>query len=287
MAMGRAEDRSRSPRTRTKETLETTKDAVKADKVELTEADLYDGHSAKDLFESKDNRVGYTYDDLIVLPGHINFGIHDVDLSAYVTKKIQLKTPVVSSPMDTVTEAKMAICMALQGGMGVIHSNLPVDEQVQEVSKVKKFESGFIVDPFCVKPTVTLLELDRLRHKCGFTGFAVTDTGVSGSKLLGLVTKRDTDFITDRANTFVSSVMTKIVNLTVAHEGVTLPEANKMLRVSKSGKLPIVSKGGHLIAMVARTDLKKQQNFHWRQRMQMDVLWLLPLSAQDRPIGIA
>jgi len=223
-------------------------------------ADLLNGHSAKDIFEGPASKTGLTYDDLICLPGHIDFGVHEVSLGTYATRKIRLQTPIVSSPMDTVTESKMAIAIALQGGMGVIHTNLPIDLQVQEVMTVKKFKSGFIMDPVCVKPTISLSELDALRAKCGFTGFAVTEDGRMGSKLLGLVTKRDTDFVQDRMST-VSSAMTDIKRLTVASEGVSLAAANQALRDSKKGKLPIVSAGGALVAMVARTDLKKQANF--------------------------
>jgi len=246
--------RSRSPRSRVNDEIPHST-SHSGDEVE------FDGHSARELFESKDNHVGYTYDDLICLPGHINFGVHDVCLDSHVTRTIKLRTPIVSSPMDTVTESRMAIAMALQGGMGVIHTNLPVEAQVQEVMAVKKFKSGFIMDPICVRPTMPLTELDELRNKCGFTGMAVTEDGRMGSRLLGIVTKRDTDFVQDRSSTLVSTVMTDVKNLTVACEGVELATANQMLRESKKGKLPITTKQGRLVAMVARTDLKKHAEF--------------------------
>eukprot|EP00971_Amphidinium_carterae_P224769 4458985-Amphidinium_carterae.2 len=138
----------------------------------VTEDDLVDGHSAAEIFDNKgvgSSRTGYTYDDLILLPGQIDFGLTDVQLTSRFSKKITLKTPVVSSPMDTVTESRMAIAMALHGGIGIIHTNLPMHEQVKEVLRVKKYESGFIVDPMCIKPDMLLEDLDRLRSQCGFT----------------------------------------------------------------------------------------------------------------------
>jgi len=251
------QERSRSPRGRVE-----TDEKAQYDKRKAEELDLHDGHSAKDLFEGSMNKTGYTYDDLICLPGSISFGVHDVKLASYATKKIKLHTPIVSSPMDTVTESKMAIAMALQGGLGVIHTNLSLEAQVKEVSAVKKFKSGFILNPVCVQPTITVAQLDDLGKKCGFTGFAVTEDGCMGSKLMGLVTKRDTDFVLDRQKTTVGSVMTKMQDLSaVAYDGVDLAAAQKQLRDSKKGKLPIVTKDGQLVAMVARKDLKKQADF--------------------------
>merc|ERR1719214_145405 len=138
---------------------------------------------------------------------------------------------------------------------------MSVEEQVKEVQKVKKFESGFIMDPICIPPTMTLQDLDALRKQCGFTGFPVTEDGRMGSRLVGLVAKRDTDFVFDRSGTRVGSVMTGIESLTTAEEGIELCAANKILHTSKKGKLPIMSKTGRLVALVARTDLKKNASF--------------------------
>lgn len=204
---------------------------------------LLDGFAAKTIFECSHVNIGYSYDDLICLPGHVNFGVQEVDLSSHFTRKIQLRTPIVSSPMDTVTESKMAIAMA------------------HEVMRVKRFKSGFILDPVCIKPTMTLSELDVLRDKCGFTGFPVTADGNMGSRLLGLVTKRDSDFILDRQTTQVASIMTMLDKLVTAGEGVDLSKAHEIIRETKKGKLPIVSKDGGLVALVARTDLKKNAGF--------------------------
>ena len=158
-----------------------------------------DGCSAKTLFSlANSNGKGYTFDDMILLPGHIDFGVHDVSLTTNLTKKITLKYPLASTPMDTVTEHKMAIAMALEGGIGFIHNNMSIEQQVQEVLKVKRFESGFIVDPVCLKPTDTIQAVDRISKAQGFSAMPITKDGKAGSKLLGLVTTRDIDFLEDR-----------------------------------------------------------------------------------------
>jgi len=237
-------DRSRSPK-----------------KVVIEESDLLDGHSAQTIFRSSVSQSGYTYDDLICLPGQINFGVHDVCLESRFTKGIRLKTPLVSSPMDTVTEAKMAIAMALQGGIGVIHTNLPAEEQAQEVMKVKRFKSGFITDALCILPSMTLAALDQLSTKCGFTSFPVTADGKMGSQLMGLITKRDTDFVQKRDATTVAEVMTPFDKVVRAEEGIELPDANDILRKSKKGKLLVASKDGKFLSLVARADLRKNADF--------------------------
>eukprot|EP00403_Amphidinium_massartii_P024628 CAMPEP_0178404698 /NCGR_PEP_ID=MMETSP0689_2-20121128/18020_1 /TAXON_ID=160604 /ORGANISM="Amphidinium massartii, Strain CS-259" /LENGTH=526 /DNA_ID=CAMNT_0020025695 /DNA_START=35 /DNA_END=1615 /DNA_ORIENTATION=- len=230
----------------------------------VEEDDLVDGHSAADIFNTQGpnaSRTGYTYDDLILLPGQIDFGLHDVQLTSRFSKTITLRTPVVSSPMDTVTESRMAIAMALQGGLGIIHTNLSIDDQVKEVTKVKKYKSGFIVDPVCIRPDMLLSDLDMLRAQCGFTGFPVTEDGAMGSTLLGLVTKRDTDFVPNRSSVTVEQVMTPAKDLITAGEGVELVAANATLKESKKGKLPIVTKDGKITAIIARKDLTKNAEF--------------------------
>ena len=157
------------------------------------------GYSARDLMECSPTHVGYAFDDLICMPGHIDFGVHDVDLLSHFTRSISLKTPIASSPMDTVTEASMAIAMALEGGIGIIHSKMPIERQAEQVQSVKRYEQGFISNPMCIAPNMTCGELLKLREKCGFSGFPVTENGQLGSKLLGLVTKRDSDFFSSES----------------------------------------------------------------------------------------
>jgi len=270
--------RSRSPRGKVAEAdMKVLEDTAAIDLACL------DGFSAKEIFENPDNHVGYTYDDFICLPGQIGFGVHEVCLDSHVTRTIKLKTPIVSSPMDTVTESKMAIAMALEGALGVIHANLSVEAQAQEVMRVKKFRSGFIMDPVCILPTTLVSELDELRQQCGFTGFPVTEDGKMGSRLLGLVTKRDTDFVQDRSSVRVSSVMTGRKDLITAEEGVDLAQANRVIRETKRGKLPIVTKTGHLVALVARTDLRKQADFPLATKDSMGCL-VVAAAVGTRPV---
>ena len=214
-----------------------------------------DGLNAAELFTQG---TGYTYDDFILLPGHINFAAEDVSLETRLTRRIKLKTPVASSPMDTVTEARMAIYMALMGGIGIIHYNNSIEEQKEEVSKVKRYENGFITDPITMSPQNTIADADEIKNKFGFSGVPVTEDGKMGSKLLGIVTSRDVDFMQDRSRP-LSEVMT--TDLVTAKEGCTLEEANQILRKSKKGKLPIVNDKFEIVALISRNDLKKNRDF--------------------------
>ncbi|KUJ24467.1 inosine 5-monophosphate dehydrogenase [Mollisia scopiformis] len=216
-----------------------------------------DGLDIKSLLDSK-RHGGLTYNDILVLPGYIGFAASEVVLESPVTKRITLKTPFVSSPMDTVTEHEMAIHMALQGGLGVIHHNCSADEQAEMVQKVKRFENGFILDPVVLSRNTTVGEVKALKEKWGFGGFPVTENGKLGSKLIGIVTNRDIQFEEDVEQP-VSSVM--VTDLVTAAAGTTLLEANAILAKSKKGKLPIVDANGNLVSMISRSDLTKNLHF--------------------------
>ena len=216
---------------------------------------LDDGYDAKTFFSA---RHAYTYDDFILLPGHIDFGVDEVELQTRLTRNLHLKTPIVSSPMDTVTGDQMAIYLALLGGIGFIHFNCAIDEQAAMVRRVKRFENGFITDPTVLGPQHTIADVDQIKTTHGYSGIPITEDGTLKSKLLGIVTTRDIDFEKDRSRP-LSEVMT--TELVVAQEGVSLSEANHILKASKKGKLPIVDRNFHLVALVSRNDLRTNREF--------------------------
>ncbi len=164
---------------------------------------------------------GWAYNDFIILPGYIDFAPDDVNLESRLKRNITLKSPLVSSPMDTVTEADMAIGLALMGGIGIIHYNNTPQKQAEEVKKVKRYENGFIMNPKVLSPENTVADLQRIKENYGFSGIPITENGTMNSRLLGIVTNRDIDFETNPMRK-LKEVMT--TDLVTAPQGVTLSD---------------------------------------------------------------
>jgi IMP dehydrogenase len=225
--------------------------------------DQGDGFSAKQIFEDNNQCLGFTYDDVILMPATEQEGEKggsggSVSLGSYATRNIKLQVPLVSSPMDTVTESSMAIHMALHGGMGIVHYNMPVEDQAMHVRQVKRYKNGFITNPICLSPEHCVRDVQEIKMKYGYSGIPITEGGKMGSKLVGIVTGRDIDFIQD-SSTPIRNVMSSTV--VTATEPVTLKEANEILKTSKKGKLPVVNDQGELVALISRTDLIKNRDF--------------------------
>ena len=209
------------------------------------------GTQIKKIMESP---YSYAYDDLIFLPGFIDFTTDDISLDTKLTRNIHLKTPFVSSPMDTVTESAMAIKMALLGGIGIIHCNNTIEQQVKHVKKVKRFNNGFITKPIVFSPENTIQDI--LDQNLSFSGIPITETGKVGAKLVGLVSNRDIDYIEDTSTKLVD-IMTR--NLVTAKQEITLKEASIKLLKSKRSRLPIVNENYELVSLICRKDIRNNR----------------------------
>ena len=203
----------------------------------------------------KFGKQGLTFDDVLLIPAHSNVLPRDVDVRTHLTKNITLNIPIMSAGMDTVTEAEMAIAMAREGGIGVIHKNMSIDEQAREVKLVKRSEHGIIVDPIYLAPDNTLSDADELMNKYHISGVPVTE----GGKLVGIITNRDMRFETDLSRP-ISEIMTSD-GLVTAPENTTLEEAKKILQAHRIEKLPLVDKEGHLKGLITIRDIEKMRKF--------------------------
>ncbi len=198
---------------------------------------------------------GLTFDDVLLRPGRSEVLPHDVNTSTFLTRRIRINLPIVSSPMDTVTEARMAIAMAREGGLGVIHRNLPVDGQASEVDKVKRSEAGMIVEPVTLRPTDRLADAEMVMQKYHISGVPIVEEG----RLVGILTNRDTRFETDPTRS-ISELMTH-EGLVTAPVGITLDEAKEILRRHKIEKLLIVDDDGVLKGLITVKDIQKKVQF--------------------------
>ena len=198
-------------------------------------------------------KQGLTFDDVLLIPAASDVLPADVDLHTQLTKKIRLNIPLISAAMDTVTEYRMAIAIAREGGIGIIHKNMSISQQAEQVDMVKRSENGVITNPFWLAPGHTLAEADELMAKFRISGVPICDNG----KLIGIITNRDMKFETDMSQ-LIDNVMTK-ENLVTAPEGTTLAEAKEILRRHKVEKLPIVDKDFHLKGLITIKDIEKAE----------------------------
>ena len=196
---------------------------------------------------------GITFDDVLLVPSYSQVIPNEVDLSTYLTKTIKLNIPMMSAGMDTVTEHLMAIAMARQGGIGIIHKNMSIEAQAEEVDKVKRSENGVITDPFYLTPEHTLADADELMGKFRISGVPIVEVG--SKKLVGIITNRDLKFETDFTQKISDCMTSK--NLVTAKEGVTLDEAKKILAKARVEKLPIVDDDYNLKGLITIKDIEK------------------------------
>ncbi|RLQ81588.1 IMP dehydrogenase [Planomicrobium sp. Y74] len=210
------------------------------------------------MWESKFVKEGLTFDDVLLVPGHSEVLPKDVDLSVELTPKLKLNIPIISAGMDTVTEAKMAISMARQGGLGVIHKNMSIEEQAEQVTTVKRSENGVITDPFFLTPDHQVYDAEHLMGKYRISGVPIVNNEEE-LKLVGIITNRDLRFIQDYSLK-INDVMTK-EKLVTAPVGTTLEDAEKILQQYKIEKLPIVDNEGMLKGLITIKDIEKVIEF--------------------------
>ena len=195
---------------------------------------------------------GITFDDVLLVPAFSEVIANDVDTRTRLTNKIQLNIRLMSASMDTVTEHRMAIAMARQGGIGIIHKNMSIEEQAEEVDKVKRSENGVITDPFSLSPEHTIQDADDLMAKYRISGVPITE----GTKLVGIITNRDLKFETDFSKKIKESMTSE--GLVTAKEGITLEEAKQILGKARKEKLPIVDDDFNLKGLITIKDIEKQ-----------------------------
>jgi IMP dehydrogenase len=216
--------------------------------------------AASDLEEHDPfGKLGLTYDDVLLLPGETDVIPSEVDTTARLTREISLRTPLISSAMDTVTESRMAIAMARQGGLGVLHRNLSIEDQAYQVDLVKRTQTGMISNPVTIGPDATLEELDQRCGEYRVSGLPVVDVD---NRLLGICTNRDLRFtpVAEWATTKVNEVMTPMPLIT-APVGISREDATRLLRQHKRERLPIVDPDGRLAGLITVKDFVKSEQF--------------------------
>jgi IMP dehydrogenase len=216
-----------------------------------------EGVDAKKLFGA--SCYGYNLDDLTVVPGFGNCALEQANLETRFSRSVSLRSPIVSAPMRAVTEGRMALAMALSGGIGVIHCNCSPEAQAKEVKFVKNFSHGFIMNPQVLGPTSTLHDLEKLKATSDCSSALITEGGCMGNKLLGIVTARDADFVKEKTTKLLDIMIPK-EKMVVAKEPIKLSEAIEMLQETKVSRLPVVNDAGELAALVTRSDMKRNRD---------------------------
>jgi IMP dehydrogenase len=203
--------------------------------------------------------LGLTYDDVLLLPGYSDLAPDEIDTTSRLTREIELKVPLVSAAMDTVTESRMAIAMARQGGIGVLHRNLSIEDQAYQVDLVKRTQTGIITNPVTIGPDATLEQLDQLAGEYRISGFPVVD---GDNRLLGIITNRDLRFtpVAEWATTKVDEVMTPVPLIT-GPDGISREEATTLLRQHKLERLPLIDAEGRLTGLITVKDFVKGEQF--------------------------
>ncbi|MFQ5602529.1 MAG: IMP dehydrogenase [bacterium] len=197
----------------------------------------------------------YTFDDVLLLPAYSEILPKETDTRCWLTKNIQLNVPLVAAAMDTVTESELAIALAREGGIGIIHKNMSIEKQAEEVDRVKRSESGMIYDPITLTADRRIAEALELMHRFKISGIPI----VEGKKLVGILTNRDLRF-EDNIELEITQVMTKD-NLVTAPVGTTLEQAEKILQQNRIEKLPVVDEHGHLQGLITVKDIQKKRKF--------------------------
>ena len=213
-------------------------------------------------------KEGLTFDDVLLIPAESDVLPNEVDLSTYLTKNIKLNIPLMTSAMDTVTESTMAIAIAREGGIGVIHKNMTIEDQATEVDKVKRSENGVISDPFFLYPQNTAQDAENLMRKYKVSGVPICE---EDGTLVGILTNRDMRFMTDYS-VKIADVMTPKEKLVTAMSGTTLEEAKKILMASKVEKLPLIDQNGKLTGLVTIKDIEKSLKYPNTARDSQDRL---------------
>ena len=205
-------------------------------------------------WETKFAKQGLTFDDVLLIPAESHVLPNEVDLGVQLAPNLKLSVPIISAGMDTVTESQMAIAMARQGGMGVIHKNMTIEAQADAVRKVKRSESGVIIDPFYLTPQDTVAQAEELMNRYRISGVPIVET-MENKLFCGIITNRDIRFVSD-PKVAINEVMTKD-DLVTATEGTSLDEAEKTLQSNKIEKLPIVDDQGRLSGLITIKDIEK------------------------------